>query len=208
MTAITPLFEARALGCVRGEVTLFESLSFTLDAGEALQVEGANGAGKTSLLRIAAGLTPPDEGEVLWRGERITGRRSVFNAQLAYLGHHLGLKFELSAEENLQAAAAIQGDGVDPGRVEQVLASVQLTDKADLPVRVLSAGQKQRVALARMLLLGSVLWILDEPFTALDKSGIALVSGLLQAHLDRGGVALITSHQAVPLGPNLSRLGL
>lgn len=208
MTTTTLLLEARGLGCLRGEVTLFENLSFTLGAGEVLQVEGANGAGKTSLLRIVAGLTPPDEGEVLWRGERIAGRRSAFNTQLAYLGHHLGLKFELSAEENLRAAAAIQGAGADPGRLAEVLAAVHLTEKAELPVRVLSAGQKQRVALARMLLLGAMLWILDEPFTALDKSGVALVSGLLRAHLDRGGVALITSHQAVPLGPNLRRLGL
>lgn len=208
MTATVSLLEVRGLGCLRGEITLFENLGFTLEAGEVLQVEGANGAGKTSLLRIAAGLTPPDEGEVLWRGERIAGRRSEFNRQLAYLGHHLGLKYELSAEENLRAAAAIQGAGADPGRFAEVLAAVHLTEKAELPVRVLSAGQKQRVALARMLLLGAMLWILDEPFTALDKSGVALVSGLLRAHLDRGGVALITSHQAVPLGPNLRRLGL
>jgi heme exporter protein A len=208
MTATVPLLEVRGLACLRGEASLFENLGFALGPGEALQVEGANGTGKTSLLRILAGLTPPDEGEVLWRGQRISDRRADFHAQLAYLGHHLGLKHELTVAENLKAAVAIQSIGAAPDRLDEALAQVRLTERASLPVRVLSAGQKQRVAVARMLLLGAVLWILDEPFTALDAAGVAMVSALIEAHLDRGGVAILTSHQAVPLGPNLRRLGL
>ncbi len=208
MTMAYPLLAARGLACLRGEAMLFEALDFALAAGEALQVEGANGVGKTSLLRIVAGLTPPDAGEVLWRGQRIGDCRSAFNAQLAYLGHHLGLKHELTVEENLKAVAAIQGTGATPHRLNEALAQVRLAERADLPVRVLSAGQKQRVALARMRLLGAVLWILDEPFTALDAAGVALVSELIQEHLNRGGVAMLTSHQAIPLGSALRKLRL
>ena len=208
MTATPSLLETRGLACIRGEMPLFENLSFTLGAGEALQVEGANGTGKTSLLRIIAGLTLPDEGQVYWRGQVIARRRVEFNAQLAYLGHHLGLKQELTVAENLRLAAAMQGVSDARGRLGPVLAEVQLTDKADLPVRVLSAGQKQRVALARILLLGAVLWILDEPFTALDVAGVALVSALLGEHLARGGLAMLTSHQAIPLGAGLRKLSL
>jgi heme exporter protein A len=208
MTQTVSLLHARELTCYRGEVCLFENLDFGLSAGEALQVEGANGAGKTSLLRIIAGMTPPDEGEVLWRGESIEARRSDFNTQLAYLGHHLGLKHELTVEENLCAAIVIQGAADSLGGLADVLRQVGLSERADLPVRVLSAGQKQRVALARMLLIGAVLWVLDEPFTALDAGGIGLISELLGRHLDCGGLAVMTSHQAIPLGSRLRRLVL
>jgi heme exporter protein A len=208
MTEKVSLLHARDLSCYRGEVCLFENLGFELSAGEALQVEGANGAGKTSLLRIIAGMTPPDEGDVLWRGESIQDRRSDFNAQLAYLGHHLGLKHELTVEENLRASVVIQGAADSLGRLTDILRQVGLSERADLPVRVLSAGQKQRVALARMLLIGAVLWVLDEPFTALDAGGIGLISDLVGHHLDRGGLAVMTSHQAIPLGSRLRRLEL
>jgi len=208
MAKTVSLLHARDLSCFRGEVCLFENLGFELSAGEALQVEGANGAGKTSLLRIIAGMTPPDEGDVQWRGQSIKGCRSDFNAQLAYLGHHLGLKHELTVEENLRASILIQGAADSLGQVADVLRHVGLSDRSDLPVRVLSAGQKQRVALARMLLVGAVLWVMDEPFTALDSSGIGLIGDLLGDHLDRGGLAVMTSHQAIPLGSRLQRLVL
>lgn len=206
MSPRVSLLQASGVTCYRGETCLFESLGFELMAGEALQVEGANGAGKTSLLRIVAGMTLPDEGDVLWRGEKIQDRRPEFNAQLAYLGHHLGLKYELTVEENLRAAVVIQGAAQSLKDLPEVLFRVGLAERADLPVRVLSAGQKQRVALARMLLIGAVLWVLDEPFTALDASGIGLIGELLEQHLDRGGLAVMTSHQAIPLGSRLRRL--
>ncbi|GAB6047227.1 cytochrome c biogenesis heme-transporting ATPase CcmA [Methyloparacoccus murrellii] len=208
MSVPIPLLEVRRLACRRGEVTLFEELAFTLDRGEVLQIEGANGSGKTSLLRILAGLTPADEGTVLWQGWDIRERRSEFHGQLAYLGHHLGLKHELTVVENLRAAAGIQGMGGAVSRLPGVLDKVRLDHRADLPVRALSAGQRQRVVLARLLLLGTVLWILDEPFTALDAAGVDLVRSLVEEHLEEGGVVILTSHQAVPLGQRLRKLAL
>lgn len=202
------LLEVRRLACVRGEATLFEDLNFELGAGEALQVEGANGTGKTSLLRILSGLTLPDEGEVCWRGENIASRRPEFHAQLAYLGHSLGLKAELTVAENLRLAVGLQGHAGSASRFLEVLDKVRLDHRADLPVRALSAGQRQRVALARMLLLNAVLWILDEPFTALDAAGVSLVKALAEEHLEDGGVVILTSHQAVTLGAGLRKLEL
>ena len=207
MTPPVPLLEARGLCCVRGEATLFENLDFSLTAGEALQVEGANGSGKTSLLRILSGLTLPDEGEVRWQGANIMERRAEFHGQLAYLGHHLGLKLELTIEENLRLALGIRS--VCPAsRLQSVLEAVRLDHRADLPVRALSAGQRQRVALARMLLSEAVLWILDEPFTSLDMAGVALVQTLAEDHLLSGGVMVLTSHQAVSLNGRLRKLEL
>lgn len=196
------------MGCVRGEAALFENLSFSLNAGEALQVAGSNGTGKTSLLRIVAGLTLPDEGEVFWRGDSITARRAEFHGQLAYLGHHLGLKAELTVVENLRVIAGIHGIPAAAPDLDEVLDRVRLDHRADLPVRALSAGQRQRVALARMLLLNAVLWIMDEPFTALDAAGVTLVKALAEAHLERGGLVILTSHQAVTLGAGLRKLEL
>lgn len=208
MPPAAPLLEARRLTCVRGEASLFEDLSFSLNAGEVLQVAGANGTGKTSLLRIVAGLTLPDEGEVWWRGASIAARRAEFHGQLAYLGHHLGLKGELTVLENLRVITAIHGVLAAASRMGEVLERVRLDHRADLPVRALSAGQRQRVALARMLLLNAVLWILDEPFTALDVAGVALVKALAEEHLERGGLVILTSHQAVTLGADLRKLEL
>ena len=208
MQSAVPLLEARRLSCVRGEASLFEDLSFSLNAGEALQVAGANGTGKTSLLRIVAGLTLPEEGEVFWRGESIATRRAEFHGQLAYLGHHLGLKAELTVVENLRVIAGIHGVPAAAPGVAEVLDRIRLDHRADLPVRALSAGQRQRAALARMLLLNAVLWILDEPFTALDMAGVALVKALADSHLERGGLVILTSHQAVTLGADLRKLEL
>jgi heme exporter protein A len=204
----TPLLLAQALECLRGDIPLFAGLSFGVAPGQIMQVEGANGSGKTSLLRILAGLSPPNEGEVLWRGESIAKRRAAFFAEIAYLGHHLGLKAELSVAENLRLAFSLNGVRLSPGRVEQALEQVGLADRLDLPVRALSAGQRQRVALARMAASDAALWILDEPFTALDADGIALVRGLLEAHAGRGGLAVLTSHQAVDLRGGLVKLAL
>ncbi len=207
MTSPIPLLEARALCCVRGEASLFENLGFSLTAGEALQIEGANGSGKTSLLRILAGLALPDEGEVLWRGANINERRSEFHGQLAYLGHQLGLKSELTIEENLRLALGVRS--VRPrSRLATVLEAVCLDHRADIPVRALSAGQRQRVALARMLLSEAVLWILDEPFTSLDMAGVELVQILAVDHLLSGGVMVLTSHQSVSLKGRLRKLEL
>lgn len=208
MSLPLPLLQARELACSRGDAALFSGVRFELAAGEALQIEGANGSGKTSLLRILAGLTPPDEGEVSWRGRDIGGHRHLFQAELGYLGHHLGLKSELTATENLALGLGVHGIARGERDLEPALDRVGLGHRADLPVRSLSAGQRQRVALARLLLQKAVLWILDEPFTALDTDGVALVRALAEAHLAQGGIVILTSHQVVALGPSLRKLSL
>jgi heme exporter protein A len=205
---ISPVLQARKLECLRGENLLFSGLSFGVAPGQILQVEGANGSGKTSLLRILAGLSPPSDGEVLWRGENVANRRAAFFAEIAYLGHHLGLKAELSVSENLRLAFALNGVPHSPERLDGALAKVGLAGREDLPVRALSAGQRQRVALARLISSGAALWILDEPFTALDVGGVALVRELLEEHAERDGLAVLTSHQAVELRSGLSKLVL
>lgn len=208
MTGTVPLLTAHHLECLRGESLLFANLSFGVAQGQIMQIEGANGSGKTSLLRILAGLSPPSDGEVLWRGESIFHKRAAFYAEIAYLGHHLGLKAELSVAENLKLAFALNGQPNAPERVTAALEQVGLADREDLPVRALSAGQRQRVALARLVSSAATLWILDEPFTALDVGGIALVHRLLEAHAALGGLAVLTSHQAVELPGSLVKLTL
>jgi len=206
--AMPALLAVRNLSCCRGETCLFEGLEFSLEAGEVLQVEGANGSGKTSLLRILAGLTQPDEGVVLWRGVEIQRQRSAFSAQLGYLGHHLGLKQDLSVTENLNMALALRQ--VIPGQraLAKVVDRLGLGDKRELLVRYLSQGQRQRVALAGLFLSGAAFWILDEPFTALDADGIREFQGMVMEHLGLGGTAILTSHQALSLGRSPTTLSL
>jgi heme exporter protein A len=188
------LLEARALAFYRQDEPVFGPLDFRLHAGEVALVEGDNGSGKTTLLRILAGLLHIDEGELHWR-ER-PWRREEHLGDTLFLGHHLGLKSDLSARENLNVAAGLYGtrDGHD---VEDALLDVGLGGYEDEPVRRLSAGQKKRAALARLLLLPATLWLLDEPYANLDRTGIELVNRLLADHSARGGAALVTSHGAV-----------
>lgn len=191
------LLEGSNLACYRGEIALFEGLDLRVEAGEALRIEGANGTGKTSLLRILAGLSRPDEGKVEWSGTDIHASPLGFNAALGFLGHLLGLKQDLSIEENLRMMMALRGQSWDSLAMTSALDQVGLLDRLDLRVRQLSQGQRQRTALAALMLSGSLIWILDEPFTALDRTGIALVESLLDRHLDQGGMAILTSHQPV-----------
>jgi len=198
-TNCPPLLEARDLACERGERLLFEGLNLRLEGGAMLQVEGHNGSGKTSLLRILCGLAQPTEGEVLWCGESTRKCRQEYLANTSYQGHLGGIKGEYSPLENLQVA---RGLGIPtPGMSrEDALDRVGLTDFDDQPCHSLSAGQKRRVALARLLATHTPLWVLDEPFTSLDVEGVALVEGMLREHLDRGGMALITTHHPVDMG--------
>ncbi|HEX7768524.1 MAG TPA: heme ABC exporter ATP-binding protein CcmA [Dokdonella sp.] len=187
------LLEARALAFARNDEPVFGPLDFTLHAGEVVLIEGDNGAGKTTLLRVLSGLLAATSGEIVLRGEPLTLAR--LSPQVALLSHQAGLKAELTALENLRFAAGLHGlrTGLSP---TTALAGVGLDGYGDVAVRQLSAGQRKRVALARVLLAPVGLWLLDEPYANLDLEGIRLVNRLLENHANRGGAALITSHGA------------
>jgi heme exporter protein A len=204
------VLEAIDLECLRGERRLFAALSFVAEAGSLLWVVGANGSGKTSLLRILSTLLPPDSGEVRWRGDSVRGLGEAYRAELLYLGHAPAVKDDLTGLENLDFA--LRQHGVAAGK-QSVLAALDefgLGGREDLPARSLSQGQKRRVALARLALGGGkALWVLDEPFTALDAVAVGLVRRHLALQLERGGVVVLTSHQDVDLaGLRVHRLAL
>jgi len=192
--AAVPLLEARALSFYRQDEPVFAPLDFQLHAGELALVEGDNGSGKTTLLRMLAGLLHVAIGELHWRGAPL--QRDTCAGEILFLGHQLGLKTDLSPRENLRVAAGLCGCR-EGSTVEGALAEIGLRGYEDEPVRRLSAGQRKRAALARLLLLPATLWLLDEPYANLDRHGIALVNGLLENHTAAGGVALVTSHGAV-----------
>ena len=189
--------ELRALQCVRGDRVLFGGISASVRAGQLLRVQGANGAGKTSLLRMICGLAQPAGGQVLWLGQLIARLREEFNRQLVYLGHAPALKDDLSALENLHAASGLAGLPCSHAEAAAALALAGLRGRERLPARVLSQGQRKRVALARLALSQTAaLWVLDEPFNALDDAACTWLQGLIDAQLGRGGVVVLTSHQA------------
>ena len=188
------LLETRELGFYRQNEPVFDSLNFRLRSGELGLIEGDNGSGKTTLMRILAGLLHVDEGELYWRGQPLQREHCV--GEVLFLGHQLGLKADLSPSENLQVAVGVHGNRTGT-TISAALAAVGLNGYDDEPVRRLSAGQKKRAALARLVLLPATLWLLDEPYANLDRTGIALVNRLLEEHLARNGAALVTSHGAV-----------
>lgn len=183
------------LSCSRDDRLLFTGLSFDIQAGQVLLLEGSNGSGKTSLLRILCGFRSPDTGELFWQGSTIA--ESSYYADLAYIGHADGSKKELTVLENLKFALALCQPGSHS--IEQALAEVQLSGFDDNLVQTLSAGQKRRLSLAKLLITHNVLWILDEPFTSLDKQGVALIESLMIAHVQQGGMVILTSHQDLSL---------
>ncbi len=198
MAFVLPIMlEALDLACQRGHRVLFTGLSFALTAGELLLVAGPNGSGKTSLLRILCGLSQPAQGEVRWAGRRIHDLGEAFRSQLFYLGHHNGVKDDLTALENLRINAALGGDPLSVDAALAALDRIGLSGREDLPVKALSQGQRRRVALARLLVSRAPLWILDEPLTALDARAIGLIQDRLAAHLAQGGMAVITTHQPI-----------
>jgi heme exporter protein A len=188
------------VACTRGVRKLFSGISRNLAPGELLRVQGANGAGKTSLLRMLCGLLAPTEGQVLWCGETLSTQRDSFGHSLVYLGHAAALKDELSPLENLSDACALGGHPTDTSAALAALKAAGLSGHERTSAHRLSQGQRRRSVLARLALSHAApLWILDEPFNALDTAATAWLSGLIEAHLQRSGIVVLTSHQDVAL---------
>ena len=192
------MLEAVSLTCVRGDRPLFAEASFTVEPGQALYVTGSNGAGKTSLLRLLCGLATPEVGEVRWQGESIRSLREEFSRHLAFVGHAAALKDELSACENLLTGTILSGRSLDRKHAVEALWQMGLKGREDLPARVLSQGQRRRVNLARLVLPDPPrLWVLDEPFNALDAKAVEQLRQILLKHVGGGGMLVFTTHQEV-----------
>src|SRR5262252_9393778 len=192
------MLETLDLECQRGARLLFSGLALRVAPGACLHVAGENGSGKTSLLRILCGLMVPSAGSVRWQGDDIRRLREAYWEQLAYVGHLNGVKDDLTAAENVHVAAAIAGWSADNDTVHAALADFGLAGFEDRPARTLSQGQRRRVALARLRCASAArLWILDEPFTALDSRGVMALSDLIGAFLAQGGAVVFTTHQDV-----------
>jgi len=191
----------------RGDRHVLKGVSLTLRPGELLHVSGPNGTGKTTLLRVVCGLLRPEQGRVSWLGRSITAVRGEYQAALAYASHEPALKGDLTALENLHFAVGLKRRAT-PAELRASLERTGVAACADLPARVLSAGQRRRVAMARVLSMSASLWLLDEPYTNLDAAGAQLVSELLQSHIQRGGLALVVAHHDLNLDSRVGRLEL
>lgn len=189
------MLEVSNLTAIRDERVLFENLQFEIRPGELVQIEGRNGTGKTTLLRIVTGLGDREEGIIKWKGEEVEKSRDVFHQDLLFLGHQTGVKRELTALENLRFYQSIQNNRSSDEEIFTALTQVGLAGREDVPVAQLSAGQQRRVALARLWLSKQILWILDEPLTAIDKQGVKVLESLFASHADNGGIVVLTTHQ-------------
>jgi len=188
------VLEARAISVWRGERHVLRELSFGVAVGECFKVTGPNGIGKTTLLRVLCGLLVPESGETCWRGRAISALGADYCAEIAYLGHSNALKAELTSRENLRCLVGVRRS-IAAADIAEALQRVGVADCAELPARVLSAGQRRRLALARLWLWGAALWLLDEPATNLDTPGQQLVESMIRDHIRDGGVVVVATHQ-------------
>lgn len=192
------LLSISKLACTRGDRPLFDNLSFDLDAGQILHVTGHNGSGKTTLLRTLCGLTQATAGQISWRGIPVEDQRDDYFAELHFVGHANGIHGDLTAIEQLDFSINLAG-GVGGFTAQQALTDMGLWSHRHLPTKILSQGQKRRLALSRLLVSGKRLWMLDEPFTALDHDSVDQINQLIASHVDNGGMLILTSHQKVDL---------
>lgn len=199
------MLEATSLECVRSNRRLFAEVGLRLQAGELLYLKGSNGSGKTSLLRMLCGLLPPAAGEIRWCGKQIGKLGEDYRRELCFLGHHNAIKEELTPLENLMTSAALADMPLEEGQALDALEMLGLAGREDLACRYLSQGQKRRVALARLVHERRPLWLLDEPFVALDATAVECVAGLIGVHLQRGGLAVLTTHQPVEIAAGTTR---
>ncbi|HID83380.1 MAG TPA: cytochrome c biogenesis heme-transporting ATPase CcmA [Chromatiales bacterium] len=193
------MLEIINLTCTRGDRTLFTHLAFTVSPGSLLHIRGDNGSGKTTLLRTLCGLFLQDTGEVRWGGKNIRKLQETYRKELLYLGHHNAIKDDLTGLENLHISAQLSGEPASEKNCWQALEKIGLRGYEDLPTKVLSQGQKRRVALSRLFLSKAKLWILDEPFTALDVAAVDLLQSIISKHIENDGIVLLTTHQEVAL---------
>jgi len=206
-TFAPPTLELRDFACIRDNRCLFSGLNVTIQSGDIVHLEGPNGTGKTTLLRALIGLMPETLGDILWQGQAITDQYHDFHSQLLFIGHLTGIKKSLTPRENLQFLTKINGNTCSSESIDEALESVGLYGYEDMPGYQLSAGQQRRVALARLYLTQAAVWILDEPYTALDVAVIDKLERLFEQHAEQGGCVLLTSHQA-PQISQLRRLSL
>jgi len=203
------MLEVFNLVCVRGTRRLFKNLNFSSQEGELLELRGPNGSGKTSLLRILCGLATPAAGEVRWQGKNIRSLGEEYYGHIVYLGHQNAVKDELSAVENLRISSAVAGHVLSQVEALEILRRVGLSQQQNLPARVLSAGQRRRLGMTRLLTARATLWILDEVLTSLDDTAVNLSREFIGEHLKNGGMAIVATHQDLNLkAPRMQRLEL
>lgn len=201
--------EVKKLQCIRGDRELFTNLSFSIEASQLMMLEGRNGSGKTTLLRALCGLYMADQGEILWDNKSIKKQDEAYRRELLYLGHLNAIKPDLSVLENLRINSLLAGENATDDELMGALDTIGLYAFEDFPSSQLSQGQKRRVALARLLVSKAKLWILDEPFVALDVAAVELLQSIIAKHVDNGGMVILTTHQEVPLtSGKIKRLSL